>query len=154
MRALDAAAASTLESASRALGQTIVWALARTPLDFKAAFATVRNEKADALYVEGQAANFRHVREIVDLATRLRLPSIYEFREGPEHGGLMSYGADLGELFNRAASFVARILKGARPGELAVEQPTKFDLTINAGTAKALGITIPQTLLVRAELIR
>ena len=85
--------------------------------------------------------------EMVDRAVRAAV----EMREGPEQGGLMSYGSDLADLFSRAASFVDRILKGAKPGDLPVEQPTRFELVLNRGTAKALGINIPQTLFQRAD---
>lgn len=147
----DASQGSSLESAGRALGQTIVWAHCRAPQDLKTAFATIEKERADALYVEGVPVSYLHLRDIVDLAARLKLPAMYEMREGPEQGGLMSYGSDLADLYNRAAIFVDRILKGAKPGDLPVEQPTRFELVLNRGTAKTLGINIPQTLLQRAD---
>ena len=147
----DASQATSLESAGRAIGQTIVWAHFRVPQDLTTAFATIEKERADALYVEAAPASYRHVRDIVDFAARLNLPSIYEFREGPEQGGLMSYGADLADLFRRAASYVDRILKGAKPGDLPVEQPTRFELILNRGAAKTLGIIIPPTLLQRTD---
>ena len=147
----DASQVASLESAGRALGQTIVWAHFRTPQDLKPAFATIEKERADALYVQGVPVTYLHLRDIVDLAARLKLPAMYEMREGPEQGGLMSYGSDLGDLFSRAASFVDRILKGAKPGDLPVEQPTKFELILNRGAAKTLGIIIPPTLLQRAD---
>lgn len=153
LQTLDASSRSSMESAGRSLGQTVVWAHARTAQDFTTAFATIEKERVDALYVEAQAAIYRHVREIVDRAAKLKLPSVYEFREGPDQGGLMSYGADLADLFTRAASFVDKILKGAKASDLPVQQPTKFDLVINTKTAKVLGITVPQSLLMRAELI-
>lgn len=140
-----------LESAGRTLGQTIVWAHLRTPQDLKPAFATIEKERADALYVEGVPVSYRHVRDIVDFAAKLNLPSIYEFRDGPEQGGLMSYSADLADLFRRAAGFVDRILKGAKPGDLPVEQPTRFELVLNRSAAKMLGIIIPPTLLQRTD---
>ena len=144
-------AGSSLEPAARALGQTIVWAHARTPQDLKAAFATIEKERINALYVEGAPVAFRHVSDIVDLAAKLKLPSIYEFREGPEAGGLISYGSNLADTFRRAAAYVDKILKGAKPGELPIEQPTKFELVINLKTAAALGVTIPQSVLLRAD---
>jgi putative ABC transport system substrate-binding protein len=142
-----------LESDARVLGQTIVWAHARAPEELKAAFAAIEKEQVDALYVEGSPTNYRHVPEIVEFAAKLKLPSIYEFREGPEAGGLMSYGANYANLFRRAATFVTKILRGAKPGELPIEQPTNFELVVNVKTAKAIGITIPQSLLLRAEVI-
>lgn len=147
----DASQGSSLESAGRALGQTIIWAHFRTSQDLKPAFATIEKERADALYVEGVPAAYLHLRDIVDLAAKLKLPAIYGMREGPEQGGLMSYGSDLADLFSRAAGFVNRILKGAKPGDLPVEQPTRFELILNRGTAKTLGIIIPPTLLQRVD---
>ncbi len=142
---------ASLESDGRALGQTIVWAPFRTSQDLKTAFATIEKAHADALYVEGEPVSYLHLRDIVDLAARLKLPAMYEMREGPEQGGLMSYGSDLADLFSRAASYVDRILKGAKPDDLPVEQPMRFELVLNRGTAKTLGINIPQTLLQRAD---
>jgi hypothetical protein len=92
-----------------------------------------------------------HARRIAELAARSRLPTMYAFRFYVEAGGLMSYGLDLIENFHRAAIFVDKILKGAKPADLPIEQPTKFELVINMKTAKALGLTIPQSLLVRAD---
>jgi putative ABC transport system substrate-binding protein len=88
---------------------------------------------------------------IVELAARSRLPAIYSVKDYAEAGGLMAYGVNLGESFRRAATYVDKILKGARPADLPVEQPTKFDLVINLKTAKALGLTIPPSLLQRAD---
>jgi putative ABC transport system substrate-binding protein len=92
-----------------------------------------------------------HRKRVVELAVKHHLPAIYGFREFPEVGGLMSYGPDLPDLYRRAAGYIDRILKGANPGDLPIEQPTKFELVINAKTAKALGLTIPPSLLLRAD---
>jgi putative tryptophan/tyrosine transport system substrate-binding protein len=89
--------------------------------------------------------------QIVDLALHKRLPTMFPYREGPESGGLMSYGSNLRESWRLAARYVDQILKGAKPGDLPVEQPTKFELVINLKTAKALGLTIPPSLLLRAD---
>ena len=119
--------------------------------ELEAAFAAIAKGRADALFVDGTAVNYVHTRRIIEFAARLRLPAVYTYREGPEAGGLMSYGSNLADLFRRAATFVDKILKGAKPGELPIEQPTKFELVINLKTAKALRLTIPQPLLLRAD---
>ena len=92
-----------------------------------------------------------HRTEVVALAAQRRLPAIYNFRQFPDSGGLMSYGANVNDIQRRSAAFVDKILKGAKPGDLPVEQPTKFELVINLKTARALGLTIPPALLLRAD---
>ncbi len=139
------------EAAAQALGLTLFRVGADAPEEFEAAFAAIVKDRADALFVDGTAVIYVHMHPITEFAARLRLPAIYQFREGPEAGGLMSYASNQADLFHRAATFVDKILKGAKPGDLPIEQPTKFELVINLKTAKALGLTIPQSLLARAD---
>jgi putative ABC transport system substrate-binding protein len=139
------------EAAAHALGLTIFSIGVDAPEEFEAAFAAIVKDRADALFVDGTAVNFAHVHSITEFAARLRLPAIYQFREGPEAGGLMSYASNLADLFRRAAAFVDKILKGAKPGDLPIEQPTKFELVINLKAARGLNLAIPQSLLLRAD---
>jgi len=118
---------------------------------FDAAFAELSRTRADALVVLPHGTYFRDRKVLADLAGMHRLPAIYEFRPYVDAGGLMSYGADVLDLYRRAARYIDKILKGAKPADLPVEQPTKFELVINLKTAKALGLTIPQSLLPRAD---
>ena len=125
----------------------------RKPVDFGGAFDAAIRQRAGALVVGIDALTQANHRFIVDLAAQHRLPAIYATREFVDAGGLIAYGVSYPHLYHRAASFVDKIFKGAKPGELPVEQPTKFELVINAKTAKALGITIPPSLLLRADQI-
>jgi len=119
--------------------------------DFRKAFTVVVRERSEAVFVQGSPMVFAHLRELVDLAARHRIPAIFVFREAVALGGLMSYGVNLADLYRRAPTFVVKILHGAKPADLPVEQATKFDLVINLKTAKALGLTIPPSLLQRAD---
>ena len=140
-----------LPVAARALGLTIQpWEI-RTANDVDRAFAAMGKQRPDGLSVAGGRLMGANQKRIADLALKSRLPSMYYTREAVEAGGLMSYGADEADSYKRVAYFVDRILKGAKPAELPVEQPTKFELVINLKTAQALGLTIPQTLLLRAD---
>jgi putative ABC transport system substrate-binding protein len=123
----------------------------RGPNEFAGAFAAMAKERVGALLVVADAVFVFHRTRLVDLAARSRLPAAYGTRPTVEAGGLMSYGPSVRDLFRRSATFVDNILKGAKPGELPVEQPTKFELVINTKTAKALGLTIPPSLLQRAD---
>jgi putative ABC transport system substrate-binding protein len=137
--------------ASRTLGIEVVAALEiRRGEDIGAAFESLKG-RAQALYVVGDPLVTIHRSRIGILALGARLPSIHTNREPVEAGGLMSYGANLPDLFRRAGDYVDKILRGAKPGDIPVEQPTKFDLIINLTTAKALGLAMPPTLLVRAD---
>jgi putative tryptophan/tyrosine transport system substrate-binding protein len=123
----------------------------RTPEQFGPAFSDISLAKAQALYVVEDPIFFAHRMILLKLASSARLPTIHETRRFPEAGALMSYGPDLYDLFRRAAIYVDRILKGAKPADLPVEQPTKFELVFNLKTAKALGLEFPPTLLALAD---
>jgi putative ABC transport system substrate-binding protein len=139
------------EVAARALGVRVQFVEARGPADFDGAFSEMTRARAGALTVLSTPMFGGERRRLVDLAAKNRLPTVYSFREYVDAGGLMSYGPDLADMFRRAATYVDRILKGAKPADLPVEQPTKFELVINLKTAKALGLTIPPSLLGRAD---
>jgi putative ABC transport system substrate-binding protein len=139
------------EVAARALGVRLQVVEARGPTDIDRAFSEMTKAHVDALSVLPSAMLFTERGRLVDLAAKHRLPAVYPWREGADAGGLMSYGPNLPDLYRRAATYVDKILKGAKPGDLPVEQPTKFELVINLKTAKALGLTIPPSLLQRAD---
>ncbi len=139
------------EVAARALGVRLQIVEARGPADIDRAFSDMTRARAGALTALGSAMFNSERRRLVDLAAKNRLPAVYPLREFVDAGGLMSYGPSLADLFRRAATYVDKILKGAKPGDLPVEQPTKFELIINLKTAKALGLTIPPSLLQRAD---
>jgi putative tryptophan/tyrosine transport system substrate-binding protein len=124
---------------------------ARAPGDFAGAFSAMTKERADGVIIITSAMFYAERTRIAKLAAESRVPTIYAVKEFVEAGGLMTYGIDVHESFRRAAGYVDKILKGAKPADLPVEQPTKFELVINLKTAKALGLTIPQTLLLRAD---
>jgi len=121
------------------------------PDDIDGAFDTIARERSEALLLVQSSMFFTERRRIADLVTKHRLPSIFNAREYAALGGLMAYGASTADRFRRSASYVDKILKGAKPADLAVEQPTKFELVINGKAAKALGITIPPILLAQAD---
>jgi putative ABC transport system substrate-binding protein len=139
------------EAAARTLGIILEPVEVRGPDDFDKAFAAIRRARPDAAIVFSEPLTLTHWRRIVDFVTNNRLPMISEMKEFAEKGALMTYGASLPDLFRRAAGYIDRILKGAKPDDLPVEQPTKFELVINLKTAKALGLTIPPSLLLRAD---
>ena len=145
------AALEAMQGTARTLGMTVVRFDARGPSDLEGAFAAVIRARSDALVVTGGPVQFNMRTQIAQLSLRHRLPSISSITEDVEAGGLMSYGASLSDQWRRAATYVDKILKGAKPADLPVEQPTKFELIINLKTAKALGITVPSTLLARAD---
>jgi putative ABC transport system substrate-binding protein len=140
-----------LEVAARSLNLQLQVVEARTSSEFPAAFAAAMKQRAGALFVYGGSVYFANRARLVELAAESRLPAMYGVKEFVQAGGLMAYGVDLRDSARRAAGYVDKILKGAKAGDLPIEQPTKFELVINLKTAKALGLTIPQTMLLRAD---
>jgi len=140
-----------LPVAARALGLTIQPWEVRDAGGFERVFAALNKQRPDGLYVSSGPLVRAHQKRIVGLTLKSRLPSMYYDREFVDAGGLMSYGADLADSYRRVAYFVDRILKGAKPAELPVEQPTKFEFVINLKAAKQIGLTIPQSMLYRAD---
>ena len=141
------------ETAARSLGVQVQVLDVRGPGDLGDVIDTAKKQGAGAVMVLGSPTLFEYQRRIGELVTKARLPVISAWSSLPESGGLMSYGADIPEMFRSAAVYVDKILKGARPADLPVEQPTKFELVINGKAARALGLTIPQSVLVRADRI-
>jgi len=139
------------EGAARALGVQLHILQARTPLEIEAAFAAMRRQRAGGVLVLRDPLFNAQRAQIAALAAKSRLPAVYGHREAAEAGGLMAYGASSPHMFRRAATYVDKILKGAKPADLPVEQPTRFELVINMKTARALGLTIPPSVLVRAD---
>jgi putative ABC transport system substrate-binding protein len=139
------------EAVARALAVRLIVVDARGAEGFDAAFVTIARERAEGLIVFADGVFLAHRKRLVELASRLRLPGVYASNGFAQAGGLITYVPDTAETFRRAASFVDRILKGASPATLSVERPTRFELTVNLAAAKALGLTIPQSLLVRAD---
>ncbi len=123
----------------------------RSPEDFEGAFRAATQGRAGALLAFDDSLTNSYPSRVVALAAKRRLPAMYGFREFPDAGGLISYGTNISDHFRRTATYVDKILKGAKPADLPVEQPTRFELVINLKTAKALGLTIPQTVLIRAD---
>jgi len=139
------------EVAGRALGVQLQFVDARGLENFDGAFSDMTSAGAGALTVLPSARLLREHRRLVDLAAKNRLPAVYTSREFVDAGGLMAYGANLADLYRRAATYVDKILKGAKPGDLPVEQPTKFELVINLKAAKALGLEVPPLLVAQAD---
>jgi putative ABC transport system substrate-binding protein len=140
-----------LESAAPAAGVVLQSREVRRPADFEGVFAAIRSNRPDALLMLGDPMVFTYRRSIAEFAAKEGLPTMFPWRGASESGALISYGADTNDLNRRAAWYVDRILKGAKPADLPVQDPTKFELVINLKTAKALGLTIPPSLLLRAD---
>ena len=152
--AANAAAAHQLketEATARSLGVKLQSMEVRGPKDLDRAFGKIKKDRADAFVVSQDLFFFDYQSQLADFATKSRLPSVYAWKAFAEAGGLMAYGPSDREMFRRAATYVDKILKGAKPADLPVEQPMKFELVINLKTAKQIGLTIPPTLLSQAD---
>ena len=139
------------EVAAQALAVKLQYLDVLSPKDIEPVFRTASNGRAEAVLVLRASIFFSHRKQIVDLAAKRQLPAMYYTTEYVEEGGLMTYGVSITDLFRRAATYVDKILKGAKPAELPIEQPTKFELVINLKTAKQIGVIIPQKVLARAD---
>jgi putative ABC transport system substrate-binding protein len=140
-----------VETTARATGLVLYPQEVREPDDFEASIAAITKDRPEGLLVLVDALLYRFKTQILNFTARNHLPAVFQFREFVELGGLMSYGPNLPDVFHRAAGYVDRILKGANPADLPIEQPTKFEFVINLKTAKALGLTVPLTLLTFAD---
>jgi ABC-type uncharacterized transport system substrate-binding protein len=140
-----------LPAAARALGLTVRSWEVRDGGGFERVFTALNKDRPDGLYVLGGALMIANQKRTIGFALKSRLPSVYNTREAVDAGGLMYYGADLAESYRRVAYYVDKILKGAKPADLPVERPTKFELVINLKTAKQIGLTIPQSMLYKAD---
>ncbi len=141
-------------SAARVLGVDIRFLEARSAAELEGALSAASSWRAQAMWMFDDATLYSHIKRIVSFAASKRIPTMFDERTYTQAGGLMSYGASFTALFRRAAVFVDKILRGAKPSDLPVEQPMRFDLVVNETTAKALGLKIPESILLRAELIR
>ena len=140
-----------LESAARQLSIALILVSAQTPEELSAAFSTMRRANAQALYLIESPLFSTNRPMLLTLLSKAQLPMIEAERKFVETGGLLSFGTNVGDLYRRSAGYVDKILKGAKPGDLPIEQPTKFELVVNLKTARALGITIPQSILLSAD---
>ncbi len=142
---------NALQETARSLGVTLQVQDIRTPDDLAIAFEAGMKERVEGVLTTGESIFVVNRARLVELAARYRLPGVYHHRAIVEAGGLMAYQGDVAAQHRRAATYVDRLLKGARPADLPIEQPARFDLTINLRTAKALDLTVPPSLLVRAD---
>lgn len=140
-----------VEAAARSLGMRPQRVEARGPEDFDGAFAAMARERAEGLLIAGGSTFLVNRTRLAELAVKSKLPTMWSFRESVEAGGLMAYAVNMADFVGHAAEYVDKILKGAKPADLPVERPTKFELIINLKTARALGLTIPPSLLLRAD---
>jgi len=146
-----APALKNLQTAAQSVNVNVIAIEASAPAEIDTAFARMTREHADAVSVSASHLFFVQRSQIADLALKHRMPSIFALREHSESGGLMSYGQNLADSYQRAATYVDKILKGAKPADLPIEQPTKFELIVNLKAAKAIGLTIPEAFLARAD---
>jgi putative ABC transport system substrate-binding protein len=147
----EAITLKNLQSVGPSLGLTIQLIEVHSPDDFDGAFSSAARERCDAALLSANSSFIPHAAKIVALEAKHRLAVMYSWSDFPEAGGLMSYGVNVADLFRRAATYVDKILKGAKPADLPVEQPTKFELVINLKTSKQIGLTIPPNVLARAD---
>jgi putative ABC transport system substrate-binding protein len=140
-----------VEATAQAIGVTLHSQQVRESKDLDAAFAAIKQARAGGLVVLSDALLMSHQSQIVGFTNYEKLPAVFPFREFTQLGGLMSYGPNLANMFRMGANYVDKILKGAKPADLPIEQPTKFELVINLKTAKALGLEVPPSLLARAD---
>lgn len=151
--AAHAALRTNVQAAAQRASVGVLVVEAQTQREIESAFSTMAREHAGAVIVTLDPFLIQQVLQIAEQATKHRLPTIFAFREGAEAGGLLSYGQNQVDIYRRAAGYIDRIFKGARPADLPVEQPTKLELVVNGKTAKALGLTIPQSLLLRSDMV-
>jgi putative tryptophan/tyrosine transport system substrate-binding protein len=149
--ASNAAILYELQIAAPLLGIRLISVEARKSDDFDAAFAKIESEQAEPVLTTNDPLHQRNIRQIIDFTTRAQVPGIFQTRENVVAGGLISYGASFSELFRHGASYAQKILQGAKPEDLPVQQPAKFELVINLKTAKALGLRLPESFLLRAD---
>jgi putative ABC transport system substrate-binding protein len=142
-----------MQAAAPGLKLTLLSIEVRKPDELEAAFAAITAQRADAVLVITDPITFRNRARIIEFAIKNRLPAMYEVREFVNEGGLMSYGPSLTAMIKRVPVFIDKIAKGTKPGDIPIEQPTKFELAINEKTAKAIGLTIPKAIMVRADTV-
>jgi ABC-type uncharacterized transport system substrate-binding protein len=140
-----------VQAGARAMGVTLHSVEARSGEELEQALAAMKQNRSSALLMTADSVHQRYIGRIVAFTLETRLPAMYQLKEAVDHGGLMSYGASLPDLGRRAATYIDKLLKGAKPADLPVEQPSKFELVINLKTAKALSLRIPPALLQRAD---
>ena len=141
----------SLQQGALALGKELMVVEARTPEEFATALDKLAKWRAEALVIAENVVYFAHRKTLLDLAVKHRWPTVVYSKESAEAGGILAYGPDFGDNFRRSAAYVDKVLRGAKPGELPVQQPTKFEFVINLKVARAMGLSIPKTVLLRAD---